>query len=155
MSLLIKLFLVCMCLCAMTLPAMANSAKPLTCPNGAPLQQLKAPTFNGCGSQAAIEANIIPDKFINNKLTPCCNVHDICYGTVGRTQKACDEAFDSCTEAKCYAEYKGPNRLTCRAYAKSMYAIVDLVGKSAFEVAQREFGCPAKGDDEDSVEVDK
>lgn len=52
---------------------------------------------NGCGSPLfGVHLNIgIPS------LTKCCNQHDRCYETCGKSKNDCDEAFQSCLSKIC------------------------------------------------------
>jgi secretory phospholipase A2 len=52
------------------------------------------PTSNGCGP-AGMQ---IESKF---KLESCCDKHDLCYDTCGKTRTECDKQFESCMNKIC------------------------------------------------------
>ncbi len=81
---------------------------------------------NGCGS--GWNETFVPDKVGGVDLTPACNSHDECYGTVGSTKDYCDESFRDDLEA-----------LDAPSYVTDVYVgAVELLGNSAYQEAQQE-----------------
>jgi secretory phospholipase A2 len=67
----------------------------------APLQKPNhVPSANGCGSY---NISIPFDKLEAPEFTECCNVHDLCYEECYKTQKDCDNSFNTCLNAHCDA----------------------------------------------------
>lgn len=111
---------------------------------------LKCDPPNGCSYS--------PDYPLGFKFKPCCDDHDRCYCTCGKTQPECDDAFERCLLQVCdryldIAEQTGQlgtpwgewlvnlNFQTCRGLAHTYAGAVRSYGGGAFEAAQRAEGC--------------
>ncbi|PIW55863.1 MAG: hypothetical protein COW16_03845 [Sphingomonadales bacterium CG12_big_fil_rev_8_21_14_0_65_65_10] len=79
---------------------------------------------NGCGSTGA--SGYAPDIF------DACDAHDICYGTIGRSQASCDGEFLLRMAAECNGA------ALCTSAAAGYYLAVRFRGRSAYEGAQRD-----------------
>jgi len=121
----------------------------LVCANGGTPAQYRQPIKNGCGSEAMLKNSII--KMASTELLgvyqDCCDAHDLCYGTYGKTQAECDAAFLSCNTGKCDAAYSGilkyVAKQACYAVKDSMQALVTgSLGVSAFSSDQQLNCCP-------------
>uniref|UniRef100_A0A6T2D8V7 Phospholipase A2 domain-containing protein n=1 Tax=Eutreptiella gymnastica TaxID=73025 RepID=A0A6T2D8V7_9EUGL len=99
-----------------------------SCSSGSKYQK-GTTSSNGCGTTGLTLAQ-------SNVMTPCCNEHDHCYGTAGKTQKSCDDEFLSCMLNK------AGNDAADKALANSLYGAFAAVGSVPFCVAQTEtVGC--------------
>ena len=71
------------------------------------------PEGNGCGPEAWYSVfipNHISLAWIGTAdFTPCCNAHDVCYGTCGSRQVQCDQTFRVCLYEACKKAFPGPN----------------------------------------------
>eukprot|EP00427_Karlodinium_veneficum_P009052 CAMPEP_0169090398 /NCGR_PEP_ID=MMETSP1015-20121227/15795_1 /TAXON_ID=342587 /ORGANISM="Karlodinium micrum, Strain CCMP2283" /LENGTH=216 /DNA_ID=CAMNT_0009150795 /DNA_START=51 /DNA_END=698 /DNA_ORIENTATION=- len=74
--------------------------------------------INGCGknhrfakSERELEAHGI---------TPCCNVHDVCYSICGANQTWCDDEFWTCVKKKCNQKGWKDDRKMCKKFGASM-----------------------------------
>lgn len=111
---------------------------------------LKCAPPNGCSYS--------PDYPLGFKFRPCCDDHDRCYCTCGKTQSDCDDAFERCLLRVCdryldIAEFTGQagtpwgewlvnfNYQTCRGLARTYAGAVRAYGGSAYAAAQRAEGC--------------
>lgn len=93
---------------------------------------------NGCGAQGGQQ---FPGSFGAASFTPCCDTHDVCYGTCNSNRTTCDNNFEVCLTASCDAAYPGGGlnairRSTCRGAANSYWAAVASFGGSAYNAAQ-------------------
>jgi hypothetical protein len=79
----------------------------LVCPGDAKPRQYRDPIKNGCGSEALVKfvPTFVKKSTLSQIFTPCCDIHDICYGTLGATQKRCDDAFKQCNTRACDVQY--------------------------------------------------
>jgi hypothetical protein len=99
------------------------------------------PVPNGCGAQGGIQ---FPGTWGNAQFTPCCNTHDICYGTCNSGKANCDSAFLTCLQDACRNAYPGSGlvesakRNACLGVANAYYQGVNHGGQSAYDSAQRE-----------------
>ena len=102
---------------------------------------------NGCGSGYF---NIDQDlKLVGESvIIPCCNQHDICYDTCGKTQYQCDNVFRSCLHSACRALNGNGfqwwidfRQAACEQDGRILYQIVNAVGHYAFNSAQRAHRC--------------
>jgi hypothetical protein len=57
------------------------------------------PEYNGCGTYE-LKVNLA-----TNDMEQCCNMHDLCYGSCGRTKDECDEMFLECMVHQCIATH--------------------------------------------------
>ncbi|CAF1201763.1 unnamed protein product [Adineta steineri] len=81
-------------------------------------------------------------------IIPCCNSHDICYDSCGKTQQQCDEAFRWCLNSAC-ARLNGNGfqwwidfrRAACKLDGRTLYDIVNAIGRYAYNQAQEAHGC--------------
>ena len=103
-------------------------------------KQLKTPV-NGCGSQAVAAFQQIVTETLET-LPPsfhrCCDGHDICYGTCGKTKFECDETFGACLRhaAEQFSLAKGRYYQGTAVVVKQAVA---LAGKAAYTDAQRTY----------------
>lgn len=70
-------------------------------------------------------------------LIPCCNGHDICYGTCdpNKDQAFCDNHFGSCLHHQCKTKFpdeKSQKFITCNTGAKLMYSAVKNFGNNFY-----------------------
>ena len=107
------------------------------CPSGKTAYDNKiAVVPNGCGSgatQAKIASVLVPYL---ETLTPCCNAHDICFGTCVSSNydsafSNCNSVFKSCMFGKCDEKAKATSawkrefvKAACKSTATAMYAAV-------------------------------
>ena len=85
----------------------------------------------------------------------CCDAHDLCYGTYGKTQAACDAAFLSCNTGKCDAAYSGiwkfGAKQVCYAVKDSMQVRPAVPGAAnayaPHKAAGRQTAIPTAGDE--------
>lgn len=75
------------------------------------------PSHNGCG---------VPGFMVSSEydMTECCNVHDVCYDTCGKSRSKCDQDFLDCMNKKC-ERWKGQKQEECKGTA-SMFHMVCL-----------------------------
>ena len=103
---------------------------------------------NGCGASGGLTINWALEAVGESVIIPCCNAHDICYDTCGRTQIQCDKAFRSCLNSACnslrgnsfkwWIEFR---RAACKLDGRTLYEIVNLSGTEAFNAAQIAHRC--------------
>jgi hypothetical protein len=112
-----------------------------------PKQCQKPVTPNGCGS--ASTQNLVPDRPFGFDFTPACNVHDICYGTCGTTQKSCDDQFISDMYDICVREASSDiNANLCMLIIANIYVIaVRNLGAGPFRDGQRDNCLTVPGDE--------
>jgi len=98
------------------------------------------PVPNGCGGAGSIFTPIIPNRFGSADFTPCCDTHDICYGTCNKVKSQCDNNFLGCLQASCMAAYSDkPVRLkACLKVAGIYFGFVDSRGQNFFDNGQKE-----------------
>lgn len=92
---------------------------------------------NGCGTTQ------LPFQEAGDKhgLTPCCDQHDRCYGTCGKTFQECEEEFSSCLGPACDGKFRdrsSPEYEQCRQAAAMFSMGTRLAGCTAFEATQRD-----------------
>jgi secretory phospholipase A2 len=87
-------------------------------------------TSNGCGP----EGMTLQSEF---EFTPCCDVHDICYGTCQSLRTKCDSAFKLCLHQAC-GSLTGEKKKECKSQADVYYMTTTLFGGSFFASSQRE-----------------
>lgn len=90
------------------------------------------PSTNGCGTDGFNVEPTFP-------LTPCCDVHDRCYGTCGKSKMACDDDFQKCMRRVC-EKVKGSAKGSCDGEAMIFNMGVRSLGCGPFRVSQ-ELGC--------------
>jgi len=110
---------------------------PSRCPDGKMMKDLKVTSnTDGCGlslpKHDALDA--LMSSTLKTKFAPCCNVHNICYSTVGSNKDDCDYLFYSCMLDQC-------DEWFCKSRAFWFYRTVSQLGCSAFESVQKVNGC--------------
>lgn len=110
---------------------------PQRCPNGELIQDFKITSnTDGCGlslpKHDALDA--LMSSALKNKFAPCCNVHNICYSTVGADKDDCDYLFYSCMLDQC-------DEWFCKSRAFWFYRTVSQLGCATFENVQKINGC--------------
>lgn len=115
----------------LTLAALAAAAEPALAAAGAACR-----TSNGCGPQGG--GRVVRDSLGTIDFTPACDAHDACYGTQGRSQEACDEAFLADMKGACRRAFPTVPLGVAQCYyiATDYYAAVWALGGSAYEEAQ-------------------
>ncbi len=90
---------------------------------------------NGCGAEGGIS---VPGSFLGIvNFTGCCDGHDICYGTCGKSKSLCDLGLGGCMAAMCQTVVSVPSLHTACVAQAGLYAEAVLaLGGSAFESAQ-------------------
>jgi hypothetical protein len=133
----------------------ASIASP--CPAGKTAYANSVPvTSNGCGSgatQAALASALVP--YLND-FTPCCNAHDICFGTCAISNflaafNTCNSSFKTCMYSKCAAKARAIwNPITayltksaCETTASLLYDAVNSLGKGIY-VSSQKLHCSCK-----------
>jgi hypothetical protein len=113
----------------------------IACPNRVPHPGY-VPVPNGCG---AADGPHVPDQWGSANFEPCCNAHDICYGTCLQNKATCDSNFLTCMQGSCDTVYPpgtgvahAARNRACRGVAVVYYKAVSNLGQSAFDAAQRE-----------------
>ena len=86
----------------------------------------------------------IPRFLKGTFLKPCCDVHDVAYGTIGKSQESCDNEFDTCLKARCDEKFSnGLTRVACKSATAVIVKLVESkLGVDAYKVAQLKNGCP-------------
>jgi len=98
------------------------------------------PSSNGCGPVGA--ADWVMKALDDPVLKPCCDDHDICYGTIGTPHENCDATFFSCMTARCKSA--GLNwflRFGCYEAATIYWGFVRALGCGPWQEAQKSAGC--------------
>lgn len=109
-----------------------------------PVQNSLPLTYNGCGSapwQVALGKMVSPYL---SSLTPCCNQHDICYGTSGAPDfkesfKKCNVDFKECMYDVCL-DVEGrstSSKLLCKINASTFYNAVKYFGQGPYNKSQK------------------
>ena len=101
---------------------------------------------NGCGPGYF---NIDGDLRLvgEGSLISCCNAHDLCYDTCGRTQASCDNDFRVCLNNTCgrlrgwFEWWAQVRQSACKLDGKTFYKVVDATGSFAYNSAQKKHGC--------------
>ncbi|CAF1215093.1 unnamed protein product [Rotaria sordida] len=95
---------------------------------------------NGCGP---VTLNI--DTFLRNigedVLIVCCNEHDLCYDTCGKTQMICDTTFLHCMIEACQHSLSSSNINRCQNVARILFWFVFFGGQSSYQQAQQQHHC--------------
>jgi hypothetical protein len=120
---------------------LAKGCDTPTCSDGtAPAEGKGIPaSSNGCGPEGA--ADWVIKALDHPVLKPCCDTHDICYGTIGSDRPDCDGRFFHCMTYEC----KGLPwyyRYGCYEASAIYWAAVRAGGCSAWQDAQVKSGCP-------------
>ncbi|UJR34466.1 hypothetical protein I4U23_021873 [Adineta vaga] len=101
---------------------------------------------NGCGPRFL---NIDPLLKITglDEIIKCCNGHDNCYGTCGKSKDTCDDEFGKNLNQTC-EQYGGwlklddqSKKVTCSVGGKILYTIVNNLGQPFYEKAQKKNNC--------------
>ena len=69
--------------------------------------------------------------YLMNDMEPCCDAHDICYGTCGMTQAFCDQQLRNCMESQASLP-------ECQTTVDASGLTVQLLGCDHFIAAQEE-----------------
>ncbi|CAM2726813.1 unnamed protein product [Rotaria socialis] len=103
---------------------------------------------NGCGAEGSVNIDRSLKYVGEHVMIPCCNRHDICYETCGKTQNECDSEFRSCMNAACNTIKAGEGewwmamrRFLCLADALAIHRIVIAFGTSPYNATQQSHGC--------------
>ncbi len=90
---------------------------------------------NGCGS---VGTAWIPDSFLFIvSFTDCCDAHDLCYATCGKSKTGCDFSLGSCMKQKCNALwFMPPIMAACWAQTTLYVAGLTPGGWPAYETEQ-------------------
>jgi hypothetical protein len=101
---------------------------------------------NGCGSTFTIDGAL--QVLGEGVIIPCCNAHDDCYETCGKTQSDCDNAFQSCLNQACsqlsgngFSWWISAQRAACQRDGEILFNIVNAFGSTAYNSAQSD--CPS------------
>jgi len=99
---------------------------------------------NGCGAAGSSLSPYIPNGFGAANFTPCCDTHDVCYGTCNNVKVPCDTNFGFCLGARCDAAYpvgsgvlNDIRRNSCRAAAGTYESAVTNLGGDEYTAAQQ------------------
>jgi len=96
-----------------------------------------------CGTSGVSLDSLL--KFVGEgRLIQCCEAHDRCYETCGRTQAMCDAIFRSCLINQCDTMTSSLRRSLCKDDAALAVVAVTKFGSSAFNRAQRQSNCRMK-----------
>ena len=123
-------------------PTGVQNKNPITnlsaCPNRVHSPSFPGAVPNGCGAEGGTQ---FPNAFGLANFRPCCNNHDICYGTcidlTGTSKTSCDNTFGSCLTFSCAANVFFPSLIpTCLAVAAAYRAAVGIFGTGPYETAQ-------------------
>ena len=93
---------------------------------------------NGCGADGGVK---VPDSFFwMVGFEGCCNAHDVCYGTCGRTKYKCDLGLGACMSSRCMSKlWWSPFLLSLCVNQAEIYAVAVLgFGGDPFDAAQDE-----------------
>ena len=98
---------------------------------------------NGCGPAGGVVTPFIPNSWGAANFLPCCNAHDVCYGTCNGSKAGCDNTFHTCLIGACDAAYAAHPILqrllpNCYNAAHTYFGAVSLGGGGAFDSAQME-----------------
>lgn len=112
-----------------------NECDTFTCPTGhvAKVKKNYKATSNGCGSYGFQ----VPSKWH----TPCCNQHDICFGTCNRSRSECDNAFLKCMKSQCTDKSQTGSKQAkqeCLNEANMFYGATRALGCSAYQSSQKD-----------------
>jgi len=113
-----------------------------TCADGTPptTGAGEPPSSNGCGPEGA--PDWVMKALDDPVLKPCCDDHDICYGTIGTPHPTCDGNFFTCMTGRCKSA--GLNwflRFGCYEVATIYFSAVRAGGCDAWQAAQKKSGC--------------
>eukprot|EP01043_Picozoa_sp_COSAG02_P005432 COSAG02_NODE_147_length_33939_cov_6.689539_7_plen_1476_part_00 len=106
------------------------------------------PSSNGCGNdftglfnswamralQTTTGCSSVP--YVMNHMEPCCDAHDICYGTCGVTQSFCDQQLRNCMQSQASLP-------ECQTTVDASGLTVQLLGCNHFIDAQTESVSPS------------
>lgn len=102
---------------------------------------------NGCGAEGSINIDWALIVVGERVIIECCNRHDICYETCGKTQSGCDNDFKTCLNNVCstlggwFQWWAATRRSACQLDGRVLFTIVNAFGSSAFNAAQQNSGC--------------
>lgn len=114
---------------------------PLLVLTNAPPPSGRIVKSNGCGSTFSIDWAL--ESLGEGIIIPCCNVHDTCYETCGKTQNECDNAFQICLNEACN-QLNGDGfswliffrRAACKRDGAILFDIVNTFGSTAYSSSQ-------------------
>jgi hypothetical protein len=98
------------------------------------------PSFNGCGPEGNVLVHFVPNHPLGlADFTPCCNDHDVCYGTCVNDKANCDATFLACMTERCNKFLPQHMNLykSCLSVANTYFAFVSRAGGSAYNAAQQ------------------
>ena len=70
------------------------------------------------------------------EMTPCCDVHDMCYDSCGNSKKQCDKDFEECLLGVCTNPSSG-TKDDCEGMANILSAGVGMFGCNAYQMSQK------------------
>lgn len=112
--------------------AILNPGCQFKCKTGYPAQNPDyRPTSNGCGSYGFSHQMRVCDYH-----NACCDKHDICYGTCGKTRHQCDKDFRECVTSTTHASFL--LKPVCRTSGEAMATTVEQAGCVAYLGGQAE-----------------
>lgn len=91
---------------------------------------------NGCGPKITIDYVLKLKGF--HDLIICCNIHDNCYETCGKSREECDDAFASCMNTVCRNGF-APGSIQfdlCKIDSEAMDKAVRYFGNFAYVASQ-------------------
>ncbi|KAL9652064.1 hypothetical protein ABK040_000405 [Willaertia magna] len=102
------------------------------------------PKTNGCGPASLGIVSKAIGK-LSGSFTPCCNVHDVCYGTCNKDKEQCDFEFRECMFKVCKRKFGKKNKRRtfkerlCRIKAKTYFeAVFGKIGCGVYKDSQKE-----------------
>ncbi|UJR07138.1 hypothetical protein I4U23_011426 [Adineta vaga] len=108
--------------------------------------RLQRRQVNGCGpGYFNIDASL--QLVGEGVLISCCNAHDRCYDTCGRTQASCDNDFRVCLNSVCgrlkgwFEWWEQFRQSACKLDGRNLYQVVNAIGSFAYNSAQKKHGC--------------
>ncbi|KAL9646879.1 hypothetical protein ABK040_013739 [Willaertia magna] len=102
------------------------------------------PKTNGCGPASLGIVSKAIGK-LSGSFTPCCNAHDVCYGTCNKDKEQCDFEFRECMFKVCKRKFGKKNKRRtfkerlCRIKAKTYFeAVYGKIGCGVYKDSQKE-----------------
>jgi len=78
----------------------------------------------------------VPDNPFGFQFSPCCEIHDNCYGNCGSKKTRCDNNFEACMLGTCDKLGEGVRKQMCINLALTYAGAVKKYGNPAFKNAQ-------------------